>query len=300
MWPVLWWNAQHGWVGVLHLAAQSGFGRTMSLRPFEFLASQLAVGLPVSLLLPWAVRWAWRQRAARPAAWLLACAALTPLAVLLGASMQAKVQANWAALSWIPAALLVACWLPHAGTAWPRRALFGGAALALLAAVLISAAPALRQRFPALPPSVPERKLAGWDELATAVASSLAAQPERTVILTAGYDVAAQLAWHNRELPRPLCANFGRRMNQYDLWQQLDETRSGWDALFVSEIARDDALDGDLLARLPAGLRDDFAGAAPPRLLRIAYGSRSWRCFLIVRLRGFDGRLDSARTISSW
>lgn len=295
--PMLWWNAEHGWVGLQHVIGQGGVGRDVILRPgriAEFLGGQLAVALPVSLLLPWACRWAWRERAVRPAAWLLACAALTPLALLLLVSVQAKVQANWAALAWPPAALLVAWWLPGAPAA-ARRVALGGALLAGLVALLVAAVPALRARFPALPPSVPERKLAGWAELADAVARLRDEAQPSALVLTAGYDVAAELAWHDPAAPRPLCANFGRRLNQYDLWEQLDARHVGRDVVFVRELERDDALAGDLRDRLPAGLAADFAACDQPCLLRIARGGRTWRSFLLVRLRGFDGHLDSVR-----
>jgi 4-amino-4-deoxy-L-arabinose transferase-like glycosyltransferase len=301
--PVLLWNRDHDWVGLLHLAGQGGAGKALALRPdrlLEFVGGQLAAALPIALLLPWAMAWAWRGRAERPALWLLAGAALVPLAVLLPVSLQTKVQANWPALAWIPAAIVVAAWLTAAAGRRARLLAGWGVGLALLAAVLAAAAPALRQRFPALPPSVPERKLAGFEELAVAVDRLVALRPERTVTLTAGYDLAAELAWHNRHLPRPLCANFGRRMNQYDLWGRFDAAHAGWDAVFACELERDDRLDGDLLSRLPAGLRDDFAAVGVPQLVRVAPGGALWRTFLVVRLARFDGNLDSARLNLAW
>jgi len=293
--PVLLWNAAHDWVGLRHLAGQ-GTGGAKPWRLIEYLGGQLAVGLPVSLLLPWATVWAWRGRRERPAAWLIASAALTPLAALLLLSLQAKVQPNWPALAWIPAAVLVALWLPHAAT-WARRTALAGAGLALFAAVLVAAVPALRARFPVLLPSVPERKLAGWDELAAVVDGQLTTD---AITLTAGYDVAAELAWHNRHRPRPLCVNFGRRMNQYDLWERLDSRHAGRDVIFAMELERDDRLLGDLLDRLPRGLREDFATTGVPRVVRVQRGGRDWRRFLVVRLSGFDGTLDSAHAAKSW
>ena len=59
--PTLLWNTGNGWVGLLHVAGQSGAGKSFALRPerlLEFVGGQLAVALPVSLLLPWAVAWA--------------------------------------------------------------------------------------------------------------------------------------------------------------------------------------------------------------------------------------------------
>jgi hypothetical protein len=34
--------------------------------------------------------------------------------------------------------------------------------------------------------------------------------------------------------------------------------------------------------------------------VRVAHGGTVWRTFLVVRLAGFDGTLDSARPITSW
>lgn len=296
--PVLLWNREHGQLGLLHLAGQAGAGHGFALRPErlpEYVAGQLAVGFPVSLLLPWAAVWAWRDRLARPAAWILACAALVPLGVLLLASIQTKVQPNWAALAWIPAAILAAWWLRDAATPRTRRLAVAGCALAAVVAIAVAAAPLVRARWPALPPSVPERKLAGYDEIAEVVDGLLATQPERSAVLTAEYDLAAELAWHLRHRPRPLCADFGRRASQYDLWPGLSAGERGWDVVFVRELDSDDALEGDLRSRLPAGLGADFAACDQPRLVRVLRGGRTWRTFLAVRLRGFDGSLDSAR-----
>lgn len=295
--PLLLWNQAHGQLGWLHLAGQAGMDRAWALRPLrplEYLAGQLAVGLPASLLLPWAVAWAWRGRLQQPAAWILACAALAPLAALLAASLLGKVQANWPAMAWIPAAILSAWWLHAAAGGRARRIAILAGILAASAAVLIAAVPTLRQRWPHLPPSVPERKLAGYATVAAEVDRLVALQPERTLTLTGAYDLAAELAWHNRHLPRPVCARFGRRASQYDLWPGLDGGKAGWDAVWAQELDRADRLDGDLRDRLPRGLADDFAGLDQPRLVRVQHGGRTWRIFLVVRLRGFDGSLDSA------
>jgi hypothetical protein len=135
---------------------------------------------------------------------------------------------------------------------------------------------------------VPERKLAGWDQLAAAVDAELAAAPSGTVTLTAAYDLAAELAWHNRRHPRPICINLGRRMHQYDLWGGLDARHAGRDAIFASEIARDGAV------TVPAALAADFASVAAPRIVIVERGGRIWRRFAVVRLIGFDGRCDAA------
>ncbi|MCX8039834.1 MAG: glycosyltransferase family 39 protein [Planctomycetota bacterium] len=295
--PLVLWNAAQDWAGLRHLAGQAS-GSPGWWRPFEFVGGQLAVGLPVSVLLPWAVAWAWRTRAEQPARWLLASAALAPLAALALLSLQAKVQPNWAALTWVPAALLVAAWFRAQPRVWARAVLVGGLALAFCAAAAISALPALRARWPELPPSVPERKLAGWDELAAEGERELARAPAE--LLTGSYEIAAELAWHLRHRSRPYCANFGRRWHQYDLWQRDQTLPPGSEAVFVLELARTDELDGDWRTRLPAGLLADFAGHGHPRLLRVQRGERVWRQFLIVRLVGFDGALDSARGGQRW
>lgn len=300
--PTLWWNQAHGWVGLLHVAGQAGTNQeaAIQVRWFaEFTASQIGLGLPAALLLPWALRWAWRVRPDRPGAWLLACSAVVPLGLMLAKSLHAKVQPNWAATAWLGAAVLVMLWLVAAAPRRARVAAIAGAALALLAAVAVAAAPGIRERFPALPPTVPERKLAGLDALAEAVARAVAVRPERTVVLTRAYDLAAGLAWRNRHLPRPICANFGRRMNQYDLWDGLAGDRSGWDAVWADELPAGD-LGAGLLDHLPAGLLGDFAGHDQPRLVLWAQGGRTWRRFIVVRLTGFRGRLASALPTSGY
>ncbi|MBN8527563.1 MAG: hypothetical protein J0M02_19695 [Planctomycetes bacterium] len=225
---------------------------------------------------------------------LLACAALSPLVALLTASLLGKVQANWPAMAWIPAAILSAWWLHAAAGGRARRIAIIGSIVAAAGAIAIAAVPTLRLRWPDLPPSVPERKLAGYATVAAEVDRLLALQPDRTCTLTGAYDLAAELAWHNRHLPRPVCARFGRRASQYDLWPGLDGGKAGWDAVWAQELDRADRLDGDLRDRLPRGLAADFASLDQPRLVRVQHGGRTWRIFLVVRLHGFDGSLDSA------
>ncbi len=299
--PVLLWNSGNDWIGLLHLAGQGGGGKGLQpLRPLEFLGGQLAVGLPASLLLLPACRWAWLVRHERPAAWLIALAALAPLGVLLVFSLQAKVQPNWPAMAWLPAAVLVAWWLEADARPWPRRVLHAGLAIVLVGAVLIAAAPSVRRWLPDLPPSVPERKLHGWDDLAVAIDREVSAEEPPAIVLTGGYDVAAELAWHNRHLPRPRCANFGRRMNQYDLWGGLETADRGRDVIFAAEVDRYTNSASDLRRLLPPGLADDFASCDEPRLIVSGLHGRVWRCFLVVRLRSFDGVLDSARPPTTW
>jgi hypothetical protein len=149
--------------------------------------------------------------------------------------------------------------------------------------------PVVRAIAPALPPSVPERKLAGHPELGRAVGGILATLRPGAVVLVGDYQLAAVLAFYVPGRPHPVCARFtGRRMNQYDLWDRLDGADAGCDAVFVQEIGPDDR-------GLPAGLAADFAITEVPQVLTIGQGGQTWRRFRLTVLRGFDGSLDSAR-----
>ncbi|MFZ9898450.1 MAG: ArnT family glycosyltransferase [Gemmatimonadaceae bacterium] len=244
--PVLLWNASHDWIAFrFQLGHGLGSGAKESLvqRELNLVGGQALLVTPIlfGLLLGALVR-AVREEPRRRA---LAGVALFCLAFFVFSATRKNVEANWPAIAWVPAVVLLAAARPGERSAWERRALRLAAALsALLLAHVV-------RPLVALPGSRdPVNQAHGWTDLATAVAqrqASLAAAtpsdmvgPSTAPLVAANrYQDAAMLAFHLLGHPQVPSLNLGGRPNQYDLWTAApDRLTVGGAMLLVLELPR--------------------------------------------------------------
>lgn len=235
--PVILWNAQHDWVTVRHTMGQAGVpkGLTVSLKSLlDFAGSQVGVITPILFfLMIRALVAEWRNvregsRAAPqslPGVFLF-WFSVPILAFFLAKSAQATVQANWAGPAYV-GALLAFCrrqWGSRSGegSGFPARKTWitVGVGLALLTTAVMHYPNLLR-----LPPKMdPTARLRGWKDLGgrvTAVYDSLPAE-SAVFVFSDRYTIASELAFYMEGHPRTYCINLGRRMNQYDLWPDMN------------------------------------------------------------------------------
>jgi 4-amino-4-deoxy-L-arabinose transferase-like glycosyltransferase len=243
--PVLLWNASHDWIAFrFQLGHGLGSGAKESLvqRELNLVGGQALLVTPIlfGLLLGALVR-AVREEPRRRA---LAGVALFCLAFFVFSATRKNVEANWPAIAWVPAVVLLAAARPGDRSTWERRALRLAAALsALLLAHVV-------RPLVALPGSRdPVNQAHGWTDLATAVAqrqASLATAPSDAVGPSAAplvaanrYQDAAMLAFHLPGHPQVPSLNLGGRPNQYDLWTAApDRLTVGGAMLLVLELPR--------------------------------------------------------------
>lgn len=239
--PVLLWNAQHDWIA---FRFQLGHGLGTSVkesllrRELNLVGGQLALATPILfVLLIGAIVGAFRapRHATRFALGMVAAACL---AFFVYSATRRNVEANWPAIAWLPAIILLGAARDGVRTAWERRALWLSGALSavLLIHVVVPILP--------LPARRDQVSLAhGWDGLAATVDSArriLTPSDSGALFLAANrYQDAALLAWHS-PLDRDFTAlNLGGRRNQYDLWTRFsDKAKPGDDLLLVLEIPR--------------------------------------------------------------
>ncbi len=128
--PVLFWNAQHGWVSLLFQGGRAGVGRLHPLGPLTSLGGEALFVLP----------WVWLplvacgllalRRGPRDApSWLLVCLAAPPILLFLLVSLWSHVLFHWAA----PGYLML---FPLLGDALGRRAVVSRAPRVCLAATM--------------------------------------------------------------------------------------------------------------------------------------------------------------------
>ncbi|MCE2902955.1 MAG: glycosyltransferase family 39 protein [Gemmatimonas sp.] len=257
--PVVVWNAMNNWVS---FRFQLGHGFTPSARgnplsrELEMLGGQAGLASPILFGLLAVVVWralrdGWRTRhSAAPTdrvtrRFALAMIALVPLVFFAVSAWRRAVEANWPAMIYPGAMMLLATsdW-PAARGAWWRRGLW--LAAMLLAVVTVQA---WRPILPLAPRRDPIARAHGWTTLAAAV-DRARRDPflDGTVdqwIAADRYQDASELAFHLPDQPTVFALNLGGRTNQYDVWPNaFGQVRPG-DGLVV---AFDADAKGDSLA----------------------------------------------------
>ena len=257
--PVVRWNAMHDWVS---FRFQLGHGFTPSTRgnplsrELEMVGGQMGLASPILFVLMAAVVWCalrdgWRQRRDLTPTdplvrrFALAVIAVVPLAFFAVSAWRRPVEANWPAMIYPGAMLLLAVHdRPWSHGPWWRRG-------QVLAAVLLGIV-AVQAAWPILP--LPPRKdpiarAHGWDTLAAAVDThrqQLRQEAARVWVAADRYQDASELAFHLPGQPTVFALNLGGRPNQYDLWPKASDTIRPGDGLVVAfdASARGDSLAG--------------------------------------------------------
>jgi 4-amino-4-deoxy-L-arabinose transferase-like glycosyltransferase len=197
--PVVLWNAQHDWIGLLRQGGRVADWQPARAVQFlaELLGGQIAIATPgVFVLLTAgivvAVRLAWRSRG--PQWTLLAALSVPPVLVFVQHAIGDRVQGNWPAII-CPAAAVAASGLTAPvwrRWIWPSCGL-GFAMTAALYALVVTGWPIPVGRAPVA------RQLFGWNDLAAgAMAARQAAGAD--YIVAEPYGLAAELSW---ALPHP-------------------------------------------------------------------------------------------------
>ena len=240
--PVVVWNALNNWASFRfqlgHGFNPSARGNPLS-RELEMLGGQVGLASPILFLLMagavwFAMRDGWRMR--RDLAptdpmvrrFALAVISVTPLAFFAVSAWRRSVEANWPAMIYPGAMMLLATseksW-SH-GRWWRRGQLLAAMLLAIVA--WQAATPIL----PIPPRKDPIARAHGWETLAAAVERSrqsdfLTGTVDRWVAADR-YQDAAELAFHLPDQPTVFALNLGGRTNQYDLWPNAyDKIRPG-------------------------------------------------------------------------
>lgn len=222
--PVIVWNIQNDWVTLKHTAGHVGVaeGFNLSIKTFiEFLASQVGVITPLILILM--MYRLFRQFNSDYSYKALFFFSVPVIAFFLLKSLQGKVQANWAMHGYITALIAFSGYYLNSGLKKHKAAaiLAGVGIIIALTVTVISHYPSILN----LPvKSDPTSRLKGWKTLGNEVSKvyfPLSKEGE-VIIFSDSYQVSSQLAFYVKGKPETYCINLGRRMNQYDLWPDMN------------------------------------------------------------------------------
>jgi 4-amino-4-deoxy-L-arabinose transferase-like glycosyltransferase len=231
--PVLSWNALNDWVSfrfqLSHgLGAPRGGALGAVNRELELIGGQ--VGLVSPIIFYFVVR------ALRDALrfseegfrLVLGLATAMPLAFFMYSATRRSVEANWPAIAWISAVVLLATDLPHT----PRLRAWLGRGIALAAILsLIIYVHVIVPILPLKPDRDQVAKAYGWELVAATVDRKRAQVRQRQgfeeapiYVAAERYQDASEVAFHLGDHPTVFSLNLTGRPNQYDLWKQFPDT----------------------------------------------------------------------------
>jgi undecaprenyl-diphosphatase len=229
--PVILWNYKHEWLTVKHTAGQAhvSAGITISLNSFiEFIGSQIAVITPVIFfMMIYALIKIQDQKTNK---YFLSSFSVPVLLFFILKSLHAKVQANWAMSGYITA--IIAFCVLYLKTEQKNNkkflSLFKNKRLVIVA-ISISLLVTAIAHYPSilgLPSKLdPSSRLKGWKALGFEVSTIYKELLDRgpVLIFSDRYQVSSELAFYVSGHPKTFCINNGRRMNQYDLWPDINQ-----------------------------------------------------------------------------
>lgn len=229
--PVLFWNWRHDWVSFKfqlgHGLGEPHGGILAALnRELELLGGQ--IGLVSPILFFYVMRAIKRSFEPTPDGirLVLGVTAACCLAFFVYSATHRRAEANWPAIAWIPAVILLATEPVGSDRSelWLRRGLqLGG---------VLSAIVCIHAVYPIIPLRADRDQVAkayGWELLASVVDRHIDAVKGRPSagddLYVAGerYQDASELAYHLKSHPRVYSLNLLGRANQYDLWTTFDE-----------------------------------------------------------------------------
>lgn len=225
--PVIIWNYRYGWLTLKHTAGQAHIsaGLSISLLTFlEFIGSQIGVITPFIFFMMFYAFIKIKEKKKIEYPFLLYFS-IPVIAFFVLKSLHAKVQANWAMTGYITAIIAFSSLylMPE-----PKGLFrFKNPKLTIVAISLPLFVTAIAH-YPSiinLPAKLdPTMRLKGWKELGMEVSKIYEEMPDTSPIFLFSdrYQVSSELAFYVNGQPRTYCINNGRRMNQYDLWPDIN------------------------------------------------------------------------------
>jgi 4-amino-4-deoxy-L-arabinose transferase-like glycosyltransferase len=276
--PNVIWNASHGWATVGHTAANANWGQGAGLHIVEalsFAAAQFGVFGPV-LLVALIVRLAlWRRDPPPVQERFLVAFAVPVLALMIVQSGISRAHANWAAVAYVPATVLIVGWLERLQRAWPIRLAIVLQLGAFIGFTLLFAG----SLHVTLPKSVDIfHQMRGWKSLANLAWHRMATMPADASLAADDREVMAELDYNlrGRSFPLVMATGKGPPGNQYELENALNAENSAH-VLLISRY-RDRA---EILDRFKEHKMTDQS--------TVSAGEGRKRDYFIYELAGFKG-----------
>jgi len=275
--PNIAWNAAHGWATVGHTAANANWGESgvHLVEALSFAAAQFGVFGPILLAALIARLALWRRDPPDTAERFLLAFAVPVLVLMILQSAASRAHANWAAVSYIAATVLVVGWLERIRQPWPVRItlVLQLAAFAVFTTYFAGAInPTLSKQLDIF------HQMRGWRRLANLVEHRLDTAPNDITVAADDREVMAELDYYLRDriFPLAIATGNGPPGNQYELENRIT-AENGKHVL--------------LIARYPdrKDILSKFAQSTMTDEWRLPAGTGRRREYYVYDLSGFKG-----------
>ncbi len=280
--PVLQWNASHDWIS-FRFQLGHGLGPpkgSFLKRELDLIGGQLLLVSPVLFVLAAAKVGGTLRKAQSDLHFLLAVYAAGTFGFFVFSAFRRSVEANWPALSYVPALILVALMMPRRDD-WLRR----GMGLAGLMSILIYAH-GIATILPIPARKDPVARAAGWFNFAARVhdvRSAMTAAGGDTFVGSDRYQDVSELAYELPDRPRTYCTCVSGRHNQYELWPGFSAVARQGDNLLL-------ALDDTSAApAAPTMLASYFATTMKGEIVPVMRGRDTVAVRRLWKLSGYKG-----------
>lgn len=293
--PVIFWNYKHEWVTLKHTAGQAHLstGLSINFQTFlEFIASQIGVITPlIFFMMFYAIIKIKKEEGIKPA--FLFYFSIPIIAFFILKSLHAKVQANWAMTGYITAIIAFSIFYLKSDSSIKGLFRFKRPKLTIISIALPIFITVLAH-YPSiinLPTKLdPTSRLKGWKDLGEEVTKIYEELPKESHILLFSdrYQVSSELAFYVKGHPRTYCINNGRRMNQYDLWPDMNS-----DVDRIKALNRNIQINGIYVrtgnSEIPLSVKDAFSSCEKRLFRAFDKGKRLIREYSIFICYNFKG-----------
>lgn len=252
--PVVYWNAQHDWITVKHVAEDAGAGKVWKPTAkyfLEFLGSELGLMNPIYFLATcWAAFAFWKRGRQNPRLVYFFSMGAPLFLVYFAFTLKSRVEPNWIAPSIIPLfCMALVYWDQEVrlGRTRIKRWLYAGLALGAVAVIFAHETDLIQKtlKFQVPAKSDPLRRGRAWVETATMVGNfrnKILAEGKPVFVIGDHYGITGELSFYMPESkarpvsdPLVYCVSSPTPRNQFNLWPGYTN-HVGENAVFIREL----------------------------------------------------------------
>lgn len=283
--PELCWNWSHDFVSFKHLLDLSEIEKfhchvdSVLSNIAEFVGGQVALFSPFFIpVFVEGLKKLKRERFSRSKIYIYYLISLWMGVMIIFSIFSPRgVNINWTLFSYVTLPIVMAYLIYHYGSLqkliWTSTATLFVQIIILIPILLDYAG--LGRIYPAEKDTL--KRMVGWEELGESVNQFLP-RNDKCFIFSDSYHLASQLSFYVEHKNRSFCINEGRRMNQFDLWPDVNQFADrGYNGIYVSK-------------NPPSSkVISSFEEPGDFRIIPIQYRDKTVKKFHLYMLRNFKG-----------
>jgi len=285
--PVLIWNYQHDWVSFKHVSSLEGSHiKEITLKKSiqyigDYIAGQiLIISLFLFPFIVYTVFQSIKNRKKEEVFYLFIIPSFI-FFVFLYIALKKKVEANWPAFAYISFFILMGFFIYNSKKI--VKYFYIPFALSIISLIFLFYTPLLDKvgLGELLPPKKdPTKRLVGWRDLGNEVSKIVKSLGnDRYFLFSETYQVASEMAFYVKPFSKVFCINIGRRKNQFDLWEDINNySNKGYYGIYITKFSS-----------LPAKVKSAFGELLLKRELKIIYRGEVVKTYYIYLLKDFKG-----------